>query len=218
MTKVIIFDIGGTLIYGKHPFLWTLLHEKYNTTDKAKVHTKNFFSGKITYDDWVFEHFKLITNNGTIPKSHIINTIKSNTTILSNTNETLKKLKEKNYKLVILSGDSNLSLEAHNLTQYFDLILTNKYFESKTENQNEWTYESLKYDMDLKKEGIKYITKQFNCKIEDTIYIGDNENDIIAFNNCGLSIALNPKTKKTEENATKALKTDNLNDILKLLH
>jgi len=213
MTKIIIFDVGGTLVNSSYEYLWQLLHKNYNTTEKAKIYTTKFFKKEITYDNWVYNHLKLITDNGKITQSELTETIKNQTSILKNTHKTLKRLKELNYKLAILSGGLDLSLKAHNLEQYFDYISINKYFYKKIG----WEYESTKFDIDKKIEGLNHIITKFNCEIKDTIFIGTNENDLILFKTCKHSIALNSKSELIQKSATKSITTNDLNKILNII-
>ena len=158
MVKIITFDVDGTLVYGID-YIWKLFHEHFKNYEEANFYTKSYFSGKISYDEWVKEHLNLTLNKNGINEEGLINLIKDKTYLLKNTKETLEQLRFEGYKLAVLSGSLNLTLKSHGLEKYFDIIFINKLF---IENNNSWYYKATEYDLEKKGEGISQIASYFN--------------------------------------------------------
>lgn len=141
--KYIVFDFDGTVhdtseIYIKaFRFVEQELLNLGLITDKISDQTIKRFIGKTPKDMWAeylphiaFEDVSIFSKK--IGEMMIQFTIKGYSKLYPNTHEVLHELKQKGYKMILLSNCKmkymNTMIEKHNLHQYFDTIIAAEEF------------------------------------------------------------------------------------------
>lgn len=214
-TKLIFFDFDGTLS-GGCDFVFSHIWE-YFDLDKGTnyKHIEDYKAGRITYADWValdIEIFKAAK----VTKSEMI---KAFGRIYPNpgANETLHELKHRRFKIFIVSGGIDL-LVYHLFPDWqnqFEDIFINKYiFDNKGNIQDGI---ATKYDFEHKATCIHDMAKKYQVPMKNTVFVGDNHNDVHAAGIAGTSIAFNCKSDQLREVATHHVESDDLRHILPLV-
>ncbi|MHA1384584.1 MAG: HAD family hydrolase [Candidatus Helarchaeota archaeon] len=204
--KLVIFDIDGTLT--KEDNSWKLIHTSLNVFDKAQNHRELFFKKKITYQKWAD------LDVGLWKKVHIsrIKKILDSVPLNDGIQETISVLREKKYKLSLLS--SGISLLADKLKEKyrFDYSIANKVLIDKNGYLTGEVVCNVAYNN--KDTAINGILNDLKINFKQCIAIGDNENDLSLFQKVGRSIAFNPKSSKVKNAADIILYGSDLRKIL----
>ena len=205
--KLVIFDVDGTLT--KEDNSWKLIHTSLNVFEKAKIHRKLFFAREINYQKWADLDVGLWKNVHVSKIEQIFNEIPLNEGI----DETISKLKKKNYTLSLLS--SGIHLQAKKLKEKFgfDYAIANKIILDENGYLTGEVVCNVAYNN--KDIAISGLLNKLNIKFSECIAVGDNENDISLFEKVGRSIAFNPKSQKVK--ATFTIYGNDLRDILKYI-
>lgn len=214
-TKLIFFDLDGTLIDG-YEYIYQHLWEYFgvDTTETRKV-LKQYLNKEVTYEEWVMNDVRLLQEAGAT-KPKILEAIKS-LRPMKNAVAVLRALRERGYKIFVVSGGIDLVIEAvfglnNNL---FDDEFINKYEFDESGNLIGAT--PTKYDMEHKATCLKDVSTRYGLAPKDCIFIGDNVNDVDAALLAGTSIAFNSKSEQLVEAATHHVKSSDLNDILQYI-
>ncbi len=202
--KLIAFDLDGVLVDGRGS--WQEVHNGLGTAKLSKVHEKEYYSGKITFDEWAEKDAKLWYGI----EIEKINEILYQTELMEGVPETIKKLKEKGYKLVIVSG--GLKILADRLKDEFG-------FDYATANEllfKDGKVCGMKHIIDMEGKGtaLEKIARGSGLVGEECAAVGDFTNDIPMFKFVGFSIAFNPKVLEIIKIADKVIYEKDLRRIL----
>ncbi len=105
MQKVIFFDLDGTLTPDS---TWFLLNQKLGlTAEEDKKLFEQYLQNNLQYNDWTKEIFRLHKSRSSITKGEIISLVQT-IELREDAEQTINALKEKGYKLVIISGSVDL--------------------------------------------------------------------------------------------------------------
>src|SRR5262249_3022623 len=129
--KLIFFDLDGTLVDGYvrmeyiYQHLWQ--HFKVDPAEPREA-MRRYLRGELTYQDGVNNDVGLLRSAGAT-KSALLEAIKP-LHQMKGAVETLTELKNRGYKIFVVSGGINLVVEAiyPNWRQFFDQIFVNQYF------------------------------------------------------------------------------------------
>jgi len=213
--KLIAFDIDGTII-DNIASIWMKIHTHLEVdADKIKHHRKQFFDKKISYIDWVRLDVKLWKSLG--KKKKDIMSAFHDIKLMKNTKPVLLELKKRGYILVVISGSFNFAIEKvlPDYKKIFGKILINKLYFDKKGNISRLV--PTMYDMEHKLTGLKKICKSYGIKLNETIFIGDNYNDVFIAEKAGLSIAFCPSSKELEKISSAVVKKKDVKEILKYI-
>lgn len=211
-SKVIIFDLDGTLISGIE-YIYSHLWDYFDVPhDKHKQPVLDFLDKRITYEEWVKEDIRLLQDAGADRDSML--KAFSGLTLVDGALETINELKDADKKLIVISGSIELTLRSvlPDYKELFDDVFINHYF---FDDAGRITHAlPTPYDMEHKAKGVIDMAKKYGCSTEECVFIGDAENDIHAAAAAGFSIAFNCKSDMLSEVSDVTLKSDNIKDIL----
>lgn len=211
--KLVCFDFDGTII-DETIFIWQIIHDNLDTDkEKRKEGVDNFYSGKITYEQWAKSDVELLKKAGADKKRlmEIIKPLK----LMPGALETIKELKSRGIKLAIISGSIDIALELliPDYRDFFDDVMINRL--SFNEDGSIKDIEATKFDMEHKATGLKYIAGREKIPLSECVFIGDNHNDIHIAEIAGLSIAFNCKSESLAEVSDVLIEKKDLREILK---
>lgn len=211
--KLIVFDLDGTIL-DHTEYIWQTLHQYFQSPKHQTDDAMNkFFNKKISYQEWLDHDIKLMKSLGA-NKKQILKALKD-ITLMPGTKETLKELKKRKYKLAIISGSIDIVLEKFlpNYQKIFDYVFINKFIFNKKGQLTRGI--GTPFDMEHKAKGLKLICQKENILLEQTIFIGDNTNDVQIAKLAGKTIAFNCKSRKLAKIADVVVKKKDLREILK---
>jgi phosphoserine phosphatase len=187
---LICFDLDGTLV-DDTIYIWKTLHETLRTDPIARKNASTgYFAGEISYREW-FEHDLLLFKQSGATKANlleIIHTLKP----MPGARKLLADLKQSGHILTIVSGSLDIVVDRLFGLELFDHVLINHIHFDETGQIIGG--EPTKYDLDGKADGLKELARRENIKLSDTLFIGDNDNDIWIAKAAGKAIAFNCKS------------------------
>ena len=184
--KLIIFDLDGTLIdsvpdlaISINLMLQELKHAEFNEStirqwvgNGALTLVKRALSGSVKIDETLDS--KVVENALEVFLKAYSQNLATSTKIYPNVATTLKALKEKNYRLTIVTNKPftfvEPLLDKLGLNNIFELILGGDSLKEKKPSPMP----------------LLHVCKVFEVSIEKSIMIGDSHNDILSANACGM--------------------------------
>lgn len=208
--KLVCFDLDGTLI-DNTVFIWQTLHDYFKTdTKKRQKYKDDFYAGKITYSEWFFSDLELLKEVGATKDKMIA--LFEKIKVVSGSKETLSYLKKNGYKLAVISGSIDILLKTKFPEIDFDYVLINKlFFDGKGEIIGG---EPTNFDLENKAKGLIYIVEREGIDLQETVFVGDNYNDIEVAKIAGLSLSFNSKSAAFDTVCDIIIKEKDLRSIL----
>lgn len=213
--KLICFDLDGTII-DETIFIWQTIHDALQTDKELrKKYMEQYHNGEINYSEWADIDINMWKEKGA-NKEKLMQAI-SALRLMDGAKETLKELKKKGYTLAIISGSLNIALEKvlPDYKKIFDHVYINKlYFDS---NGDILHLEPTDYDVEHKATALKQIVVKENIDLKDTVFIGDNWNDIHIAETAGFSIAFNCKSDELAQISDVVIMEKDLRKVLEFI-
>ena len=206
--KFIVFDMDG-VIFKKDSF-WNELHKELGTWQKGEELNKEYLKTdtKKLADEVIRKLWKGKSADSffkLIRKSEYNKGVK----------ETINELKERGFKICILTtGPIHLARRAKTELK-IDFIYGNELIIK--DNIITGDYNWLFLDFNKKGEFLKKICDKYNFKLEETIVVGDNEQDINKFKVAGKSIAFNSKSNELKKVADVVVEGNELREIVRYI-
>ncbi len=208
--KIACFDLDGTIIDGT-VYIWQTLYEKYisDHTERKRLMSA-FFSGEISYADWFFGDISILSK-ANVSRGDIINAV-SSFSLMPGALETLSELKRKGHITAVISGSLNIVLEKFLPQHLLDYAFINEiYFD---EHGHISGGKPTDFDMDNKALGLEFIAQREGIDVADTVFVGDNDNDVAIASRAGFSIAFNCKSAALAKVCDVEITDKNLRKIL----
>lgn len=201
--KLIAFDLDGVLVDGHGS--WQEVHKGLGTEEKAKIHSEEYHSGKITFDEWAVKDTSLWHG----VEIERIKEILYNVHMMPGISDTIPKLREK-YKVAIISGGLNILADRLKNEYGFDHSVAN---ELLVENG---VVSGINQIVDFRGKGkiLEEIAGIHGISVRECAAIGDFTNDIPMFRIAGFRIAFNPKNEEILEFADVVIYEKDLRRIL----
>jgi phosphoserine phosphatase len=210
--KLVCFDLDGTIIENIE-YIWQVLHDYFKVDELQRENARNsFFSGKLSYEDWAHHDIGLWVAKGAT-KKEMMKAI-GHIQLVAGTRETLITLKKRGMKLAVVSGSLDIALEKV-LPEYdklFDYVfLTRLIFEKNGKLKRAIP---TKFDYEHKATALKVIAKKEKISLDETMFVGDHDNDVEIAKTAGFSVAFNSKSEKLNKVANIIINKKDLREIL----
>lgn len=212
---LVCFDVDGTLVH--HPeekVVWQILNLRFLGSDGVnKERYARYKSGEISYADWVAMDVGDWQRRG-VTRDQVIGAL-DELHLVDGARETLEHLKSRGYRLAVISGTLDVSLETLFPDHPFDDVFCNRIHFGEDGLISGW--EATPYDMEGKARALEMIARRERVPLSRCAFVGDHGNDVAAARAAGLGIAFNPKHPELEAIADVVLRGDNLRPILEHL-
>lgn len=219
--KIVIFDLDG-VIFSK-PWhsdteevavsSWDVLFKDLGIYDLHERLKRMFIEKRFkSYMDWTDAACSLLKANGLDKKT--FEEIIEKRPFTAGAKETLKILNQNEITTGVVSGSfEELALKLKRATEINHVLAHCRLeFDEKTGLLQNWKLFAT--DWKDKVKFVKYIADLYKTRLDKCVYIGDDINDIPAFERVGLSIAFNADKKKVKEAAKVVIKKKDLREIL----
>lgn len=211
--KWICFDVDGTLI-DDTIYIWVTLHDAFGVSKELrKIHYEDFMNKKITYPQW-FELDISEWKKRNIFKKDLVSEI-DRLSVIQGVHETIKVLKQKGYKIAVISGSLDLVLQTKLPEVEFDEVFINRL--EFDQNQRLIGGIPTPYDLEHKASGLVYLAEKYGVSPEECVFVGDNENDVHIASIAGLSIGFNVKSDKLSGIVDIVVEKKDMREILQYL-
>lgn len=207
--KLVIYDLNKTLIKDNS---WYDLNIAMGITDQEDQMLLNFYQdGIINYHDWLRIIKNIYINRGTL-KKYQIEKILHNYTYNEGAHESIKYLKNKGYKIGLISGAMDILVEKVAQEAKIDWWAANNsmHFDKQGNLKNITIIDE---DENAKLTLLKQMCQEQNIALHQTVCIGDGDNDILLFKATNRGITF--KDSKIEKFAWKTI--NSLHDINQIL-
>jgi len=211
---LIAFDVDGTLIQSQNNLVvWQLLNRHFHTDDAVESERfQHYLRKEISYAEWVDLDIQTWKNAGAT-RSEMETVIRRDLTPVPGAQETLNTLKLRGYRLAIISGTLDLTIDLLLPINLFEAIYTNQIWFDPSGAIEGWR--ATPFDMDGKAEALLCIAEQMQIPLTQTAFIGDHLNDLQVMEAAGVAIAFNPKVEEVKQAAKHVIEGD-LRNLLEL--
>ncbi len=207
--KLVCFDMDGVIF--KDINFWMELHKKFGTLEQGIELTKKYLH--TDYDRLVEEVVvKLWKGKDARPYYDLVNSIE----YLPGVKETFNHLKRRGYLTAIISA-SSIDVARRVQKDYgVDHIFANELVirDGKVAGEFIWPIGAGK---EKKAQIIQDLCSDLGIVPKEVIYVGDNDTDIEAFKEVGISIAFNSSSEELKKVAKYTVNTHNLADVIQYI-
>ena len=209
--KLICFDVDETLVDGTS---WLMLTEGLSCSSREHLDIfRRCQKGEITFTEGERLSTKMYQNSDNANKDFISNLFDS-VKIKSETIDLISYLKEKGYKVYLISGAIDIYVESIAKK----LGVNGFYANSTLEFDNEGILQKINYrnnQGEIKVEQLRSLVKDLGISIKQVVFVGDSENDIEVFKATEHGIAVHSPSEELNKIAWK--KVNSLKEIRKIL-
>ena len=212
--ELIAFDVDGTLIESDDgKVVWQLLNEHYDPELGNAKRFAAYMRKEITYPQWVDLDVGTWVD-AAATREQIARVITQHLHLVPGVEQTIRTLAARGYRLAVISGTLDLTLQLLYPDHPFEEVFTNKIWFHEDGLIAGW--EPTPYDMDGKAEALVTLAQQMQIPLQRTVYVGDNINDIQVMGVSGLAVAFEPKAPEVEQAAHRVVRKD-LRGLLDIL-
>jgi HAD superfamily phosphoserine phosphatase-like hydrolase len=212
---LICFDVDGTLI-DDTVFIWQTLHDAVGTDPVERRYWSDaFWKKEISYAEWAAKDIEMwrvknVTRNDI---RRYISALKPMTGAM----ESLRDLHRDGHTLGVISGSLDVALEQvfPEWKQLFSHVFLNRLQFDDTQLLT--GIHATPYDIEHKADGLREMSKRTGVSLKDTVFIGDNFNDVSVAKLAGFSIAFNCKSDELRQAADVVTSGNDLRVILPII-
>ncbi len=208
--RLIAFDLDGTLV-ADTVYVWTTLHAYFNTDPKRRRRAKKaFFSKEISYESWFMTDLILLKERGATFDA--IQKAFNSMRVAKGAMECLAALRQRGYKLAVISGSLDLVLERFFSKKLFDHVMINRI--SFDQSGRIAGGSATPYDLDGKADGLAELARREGLELSQCAFVGDNVNDIEVMRAAGFSLGVYVKAPEVIQAADEVIEGDDLRLVL----
>ena len=211
---LVAFDVDGTLINSDDGrVVWQLLNERYDPELGNAKRFRAYMRKEISYPEWVDLDVGAWVK-ADARREEMARLICRHLRLVPGAQETIQTLARRGYKLAVISGTIDLTLELLLPEHPFEEVFTNKIWFHDDGRIAGW--EATPFDMDGKAEALISLARRLDIPLSRTVYVGDNFNDVQVMGAAGLAVAFEPKGPEVEQAADRVVQGD-LRGLLEIL-
>jgi phosphoserine phosphatase len=213
--RLIAFDVDGTLCdSADRKVVWQLLNRRFGGDDGVNAERfAAYLRKEISYGEWVdLDVGEWVSVGAT--REQISEVIRAHLYPVPGARELLAELRTRGYRLAVISGTLDLTLELLFPDHPFEEVFTNRIWFHADGRIAGWA--ATPYDMEGKAQALEEIARRMGVPIEETVFVGDHLNDLQVMGRAGLAIAFEPKDPRVREAAHATVERD-LRGVLPLL-
>lgn len=209
---LICFDVDGTLIvHPQNKVVWEVLNSYFGTPEEINADRyRRFKEGTLSYREWIALDVGDWMKVGAT-RDEIVRAIQVLSPVLGAV-EALHTLKDRGYRLGVISGTIDVVLDHFFPEHPFQEIFTNQLRFDSDERVSGW--KATPFDMHGKAEALRGMADREGLTLEQCAFVGDHFNDVEVAKIAGFAIAFNPKSNDLEKVADVSLHSPDLRDIL----
>jgi len=213
--RLIAFDVDGTLCdSAERKVVWQLLNRRFGGDDGVNAaRFAAYLRKEISYAEWVDLDVGHWASCGAT-REQITEVIRAHLYPVPGARELLAALRASGYRLAVISGTLDITLELLFPDHPFEEVFTNRIWFDAEGQIAGWA--ATPYDMEGKAQALEAIAARMGVPLEETVYVGDNINDLQVMRRAGLAIAFEPKDPRVAEVA-QATVLDDLRGVLAIL-
>jgi phosphoserine phosphatase len=214
--RIVAFDVDGTLIHHRdHQTVWQLLNTRWLASPELS-HDRfaAYRDGRITYAEWVDLDIGDWVVRGVL-RDDIEAVINSELAAAPGAEETVAELHRRGYRVVVVSGTLNLTIELLLADTVFHEVFTNKIWFHPDGRIRGW--KATPFDVAGKAVALKSLSRALGLTEANVAFVGDGWNDITALSCAGLGIAFHAKEDEVRNAAQVVLDDGPLTQLLELL-
>jgi len=194
MKKIICFDVNGTLIEENS---WGIFTQGDELIEKEIEEIFNgYYSGKILIDDAWGKLVVVLRRTGRANKDFVFNCWDQASTFKDGTEEVIKYLKDKGYKIYLISCSIDVYLDCMVKKLALDGFYAGSHLIFDSLGELEKITSDCVKGREFKKEKLKELSEKENVSVEDIIFVGDGDNDVGVFEMTKHGIAMGDKNEK----------------------
>ncbi len=205
MSKIICFDVNGTLVEENS---WGIFTNGDKIIEKEIEEIFNgYYSGKTLLDDAWDLLVKVLKRTGRANKDFICNCWGENNFLKDGAEEVINYLKEKGYKIYLISCSIDAYLEGMARKLLLDGFYAGSHLIFNDSGELEKITSDCVKGKGYKKEKLKELADKEKVTIEDIIFVGDGDNDIGVFEMTKHGIAIGDQNEKLLSCSWKQIKS-----------
>ena len=204
--KLICFDLDGVIFDCKN--FWMELHKAFGTLEEGeKLTRKHLHTDYETLAQEVVG--RLWKGKNAKPYYDLVDSLK----YLPGVKKTFKHIKNKGYITAIVCSSSIDAAKRVQKDFGVDYIFANELVIRSGRVSGEFVW-PIGAGKEKKAEKIRELCSELGISPQECMYIGDDEIDLEAFREVGVSIAFNSQSEKLKKAATAVVDSRNLSDII----
>lgn len=213
--RLVAFDVDGTLVsHDRRKVVWELFNEHFCPELKINgSRLRAYMQRQITYSEWVGLDVADWMLAGA-RREQMVELVRQHLHPTPGARQTIWRLHERGYHLAVISGTIDLTLDLLYPEHPFAEVYTNRLLFDGDGRIQSWV--ATPYDMDGKAKALASIAARLGIPLSETVFVGDNVNDVGAMGVAGLSIAYEPKHTAVSQAAHAEVRGD-MTGVLRLL-
>jgi len=213
--RLVAFDVDGTLVANRGgQVVWEIFNQHFcGDRESNGLRGRAFGERQITYAEWVgLDIHDWMLAGAT--RAQMERVIRERLAPTPGAAHTLRRLRAHGFRLAVISGTLDLTLDLLFPGHPFEVVHTNRLLFDEAGLVDDWR--ATPFDNAGKAQALRQIARQMDLSLEQTVFVGDHVNDLDVMRAAGLAIAFEPKHPSVSAVADAEVHGD-LGGVLRLL-